>query len=809
MTVGATEQRARCSLRVEEIAIRRCRGCSHEWPGYLRSCRSCAAALGDPFARRITIVTPPVARGSPTGGIRPAAVLALELSTELAPGDRLLPEAKELIAPLDRAEARRRLPSGVVVALFGGSSLAEAASQAALAAARVAEGQLLEIRRGIALGLVDGRAWWRGAVVADAERLARAAQPGQTLATYAANRALATEWSFGPVGVLPRREEDTADAAAFLGRKRPAATPSALAPDEGQPLVGRRAELASLERELARARAGEARWCAVVAPAGGGKSKLLRTLLARVDRGSLRLAGAAASPFGAAPLSLCADLCSALGNPLADEASPERALLQLSEALAPDPAGRPTLVVVDDLHWADEASRRVLRELSGRRLSRCLFVVALRSSFAGSVPWLHERATTVELPGLAAAEREQLVERLLPGRSHAPLRRELTSAPAAANPLYLEHAAAFVRESRADELPRSLHEAVLQRLDLLRQTLHPRGSRPPSADDLAEAERKIGEWLDRLETGDYESRAAIAGYLALLENIDLDLVVAGSIAGRPVERNRRLAAVIERFYSASFAERVEAIERLAEDNRAGASYAAERGADHALASLRLADARAYLELASRHSEGSERTRRLLLSLGDARLATGDARGAWRAYGEARRAGRPERHGRVERRLARAAIALGRLGAAEALLERARPGPSEEASAIACDLAVVRVLLGRRTALRALQEAESLAASPADGRLLLRSHLRVGLATGRNVRALAAECATSLSLPADPLAEQAELVETVALVRRVLPGRVGPALVDEAERAARRLGNPAALDKVRVAEPGWRPIHASV
>jgi thioredoxin-like negative regulator of GroEL len=140
---------------------------------------------------------------------------------------------------------------------------------------------------------------------------------------------------------------------------------------------------------------------------------------------------------------------------------------------------------------------------------------------------------------------------------------------------------------------------VLRRLESVRARIDSRRYSRPSAEELADVERTIGEWLDRLESEDYESGAQIADYLSLLEQIDAALVIAGSIAGLPQKQNRRLAAAIDRFYSAGFSERVDALKRLADRDPMNAAAAAARGGERALAASRFDDASAYFTLAAR------------------------------------------------------------------------------------------------------------------------------------------------------------------------------------------------------------------
>jgi len=812
----------RLTLRRDTIPLRRCKGCGWEGPAYLGGCRRCRAALGEPYSRGIVLVVPEFVDGVLPARILPVAALALELSGDPSHTEALCAEARALLGRfltvLPESAVLRPLGSGVLVALFPARSLAESARAAARGAAALDGDGRLEWRAGLAVGLIDGAEPWRAAVAEFASQLARAAQAGQTLAGYGTTRLLDHEWQFGPAGILPRRQEPAVSAAtAFLGPKAPAPTPSLLVHDGGPGLVGRERELALLDAEFARVRAGEARWYALVAPAGCGKSKLLRTWLGRLDSHAVRVFGAAASPFGQAPRGLIDQLLAALASPLAADAPAGEVLETLEAALERAARERPLVVLIDDLHWADADSLALLRALSVLPLHSCLVVLALRNSFVSSVPWLLERARRLELPPLNRGEREELLRRLLPNPAAALLRAKLAAADQSGNPLYFEHAAAYLAEAGpAAPLPCSLHEAVLHRLEFVRARIDRRcgGFERPSPGELATIERIVGEWLDRLETGDYDDRTAIAAYLNLLEQIDVGLVIAGNIAGVPQLRNRRLAAAIERFYSASFGERVKAIELLAEHGSATAGHAAARGGERAVAAIRLEDAAGYFELAQRLALGEDRARHLL-ALGDVLLARGLARRAWHAYAEAVRGSLDDKfRARCERRLARAALAHGRPRAAESLLERALPRlTGHEEVVAACDLTLTPLLIGRHAAPKPmLDQRERVPETPELKSLVLRTRLRRALLRGvGDLESLARECASALVLEGDGVADLAALVDTTLLLHQALPARCDPTLLAEAKCAARRLGNVAAEARLLSHEGGaaWRPLHAMV
>jgi ATP/maltotriose-dependent transcriptional regulator MalT len=150
-------------------------------------------------------------------------------------------------------------------------------------------------------------------------------------------------------------------------------------------LVAREKELARLEQLLARAREGVSGALVLCAPAGMGKTALLdaaagmadgfEVLRARGIEGESQLPYAGLSQLLLRVMDERIELAprerQALESALAlgppgehDRVAIAAAVLSLLAVVA---EGRPLLVVVDDLHWVDEASRAVLR-IAGRRL---------------------------------------------------------------------------------------------------------------------------------------------------------------------------------------------------------------------------------------------------------------------------------------------------------------------------------------------------------------------------------------------------------------------------------------------------------
>ena len=141
----------------------------------------------------------------------------------------------------------------------------------------------------------------------------------------------------------------------------------ALAADSG-PLVERSHHLAELDRQLARVRSsGRGRLVLIAGEAGAGKTALLRALCERHPDVPV-LEGACDALFTPRPLGPFLDIAADVGGELAALAgrgpSAAEFLGALSRALR-----SPRLVVLEDLHWADEATLDVVRLLA-RRVAR-------------------------------------------------------------------------------------------------------------------------------------------------------------------------------------------------------------------------------------------------------------------------------------------------------------------------------------------------------------------------------------------------------------------------------------------------------
>lgn len=301
--------------------------------------------------------------------------------------------------------------------------------------------------------------------------------------------------------------------------------------------IGRRRELDELAAALDSAGAGKGRLLLVAGESGIGKSRLVEHFVdgvrahgaARVLWGDCVDLGDAELPYGALVAALRTLVRS--GDPVLEELGPARAelarllpelgdagelrvepfsgseqgrlfelLLALVDRLSRD---EPLILVIDDLHWADRSTRDFLaflaRNICGERL---LLVATYR------VDELHRRHPL--RPLLAEIERSERVTRVpierftreelsaqLSAILGAPIGPELLDrlwARSEGNPLYAEELLAVEREGCCGELPDSLRDALMLRVDA-----------------LAEPTQEVLRWVAAAQHADDELLAEASG----------------------------------------------------------------------------------------------------------------------------------------------------------------------------------------------------------------------------------------------------------------------------------------------------------
>ena len=265
-----------------------------------------------------------------------------------------------------------------------------------------------------------------------------------------------TAWA---ASASPPAGPTTAQRAPGTPRAVPPGSPSSL----GTPLLEREGQLASMREFAAQAQGGTGRLVLIGGEAGVGKSMLVERLQQELP-GARWSWGGCDGLFTPRPLGSLFDLAGQLGGALrercaagADRDELFRALLsQVSEP------GELNVVVVEDIHWADEATLDLLRYL-GRRLRTApvLLIISYRDDELAAADPLR-----VALGDLAALRWTRRVE-LAPLSAHAVEVLAEGSGLAAAdlfrltggNPFYVSE----VLKAGTAQVPLSARDAVLAR----------------------------------------------------------------------------------------------------------------------------------------------------------------------------------------------------------------------------------------------------------------------------------------------------------------------------------------------------------
>jgi DNA-binding CsgD family transcriptional regulator/tetratricopeptide (TPR) repeat protein len=161
-------------------------------------------------------------------------------------------------------------------------------------------------------------------------------------------------------------------------------------------------QLAWLRASVNVARSGTGRLVLVTGEAGVGKTALVESL-ADADRDLRLWSGSCEQLFTARPLGPFADIAPKAGGQLAEVVGRGAPVHEVLPVLLDELRSCPTLMVIEDVHWADEATLDVVSLLARRMSSTCsVAIVTSRDELSLDHP------LRVVLGGLAAAGVERL-----------------------------------------------------------------------------------------------------------------------------------------------------------------------------------------------------------------------------------------------------------------------------------------------------------------------------------------------------------------------------------------------------------------
>ncbi|MBA2956601.1 AAA family ATPase [Nocardioides sp. CGMCC 1.13656] len=271
---------------------------------------------------------------------------------------------------------------------------------------------------------------------------------------------------------------------AAVAAPTPAPAPAAPEPEEQVapwPMAGRDADLAALTGLLDRAATGVPAYAVLTGEPGIGKSRLAAELVVRARRGGTRvLVGRCSQDDGAPPLWPWKSVLDGLGADLLDDGPSDegeggqfRAWERIARTVRAAAVEQPTLVVLDDLHWADSSTLRVLRLLVETTDQAPLMVLVTWRAHpepAGELAAAAEalarmHALRLHLEGLPAGDVAAVFEGVTSRGLDAP-EAEALRARTDGNPFFLVELArlAGARTTPGDELPTAVSDVLNRRL---------------------------------------------------------------------------------------------------------------------------------------------------------------------------------------------------------------------------------------------------------------------------------------------------------------------------------------------------------
>jgi class 3 adenylate cyclase len=461
-----------------------CSKCGQESPEGFRFCGACGAELGAPATRREVRKT--------------VTVLFCDVSGSTALGDRLDPEAMRRAMGRYFEEIRLIVErhGGTVEKFIGDAAMAvfgipvaheDDALRAVRAAAEIREqlealGEQLSValsfRTGVNTGEVvsgEGETLATGDAVNVAARLEQAAAPGEILIgseTLSLVRDAVTVQPLEPLELKGKREPVPAFRLIAVDL-----TAEAFARHLDAPLVGRVREQQRLQADFEAV--VSARAChlfTLLGPAGAGKSRLVAEFLDGAGRTADVLRARCLHYGDDITYWPLVEILLAIGVEADDVigSSPAETQLAFRKLLESRAAGRPQIVVLDDIQWAEPVFLDLIEHIADWSRDAAIFLLCVaRPELLEARPaWGGGKlnATTIHLDPLPAADCEALLDTLAADLDVSEEAKTRILAAAGGNPLFLEEMVAMIGESGGNEeiaVPATIHALLQARLDRL------------------------------------------------------------------------------------------------------------------------------------------------------------------------------------------------------------------------------------------------------------------------------------------------------------------------------------------------------
>ena len=451
-----------------------CGQCGRESPDDFVFCPGCGAALAPVSAREVRKVV---------------TVLFCDLTGSTAIGERTDPEALRALmnryydtarGVLERHGGRvEKFVGDAVMAVFGIPVASEddalRATRAAVELRDVVQELGLDARIGVNTGAVvagEGDTLVTGDAVNVAARLEQTAGAGEILLGDDSLRLVRDAVTTEPLELTLKGKTGTVPAHRLLQLDTSAV---GVARSLERPMVGRERERARLRSDFEDVVATTScRLFSLIGPAGIGKSRLVADFLEHVD-GQATVARGRALSYGEGitywPL---VEMLVQLGIEPSEAIRSSPAETQLAtRALLEERAGeRPLVLVIDDLHWAEEPMLDLVEHVVdwSRAAPILLLCVARPELLDVKAGWGGGKlnATSVLLEPLPDDEARLLADGLLTDVELDDDTRARILTTADGNPLFLEEMAALAREARGTvDVPPTIRALLQARLDAL------------------------------------------------------------------------------------------------------------------------------------------------------------------------------------------------------------------------------------------------------------------------------------------------------------------------------------------------------